>query len=62
MLAPTNPNTLLALCAFFNRGNTEGTNFSKKMCLMFVYVFCKFLSGLILCFFGNLWSDDLCEE
>ena len=28
----------LALCAFFNRGDTEGTNSSKMLCPMFVYV------------------------
>ena len=30
---------MLAIRAFFNRGNTEGTNSSKILCLMFVY-FC----------------------
>ena len=36
---------------FFNRGDTEGTNYSKIFCLLFVYVFlCKFVSGLILWF------------
>ena len=30
---------VLALCVvFFNRGDTEGTNPSKILCLMFVYV------------------------
>ena len=29
---------VLALCAFFNRGGTEGTNSSKILCSMFVYV------------------------
>ena len=29
---------VLALCAFFNRGDTEGTNSSKILCPMFVYV------------------------
>ena len=29
---------VLALCAFFNRGNAKGTNSSKVLCLMFVYV------------------------
>ena len=28
---------VLALCAFFNRGDTEGTNSSKILCLMFVH-------------------------
>ena len=26
---------------------------------MFVYVFCTFVSGLILLFLDNLWFDDL---
>ena len=43
----------------FNRGNTEGTNFLKSFCLMFVYVFCTFVSGLILLFLDNFWFDDL---
>ena len=47
---------------FFNRGNTEGTNSSKGLCLIFVYDLCKFVSGLIVWFLGNLWFDDLCEE
>ena len=29
---------VLALCAFFNRGDTEGTNSSKILCSMFVNV------------------------
>ena len=28
----------ILVCFFFNRGNTEGTNSSKMLCLMFVYV------------------------
>ena len=27
----------------------------RKFCLIFVYVFCKFVSGLILWFGDNLW-------
>ena len=52
------------LMCFFNRGNTERTNSSKILCLMFCkcFVICKVVSGLILCFLGNLWFDDLCEE
>ena len=53
---------VLALCAFFNRGNTEGTNSSIMLCLMFVYVMfclCKFVSWLILWVLENLWFDDL---
>ena len=45
--------------SYFNRGNTEGTNSSEKFCLMFVYVFCTFVSGLIWLFLDNLWFDDL---
>ena len=26
------------------------------------FVVCKFVSGLIWCFLGKLWFDDLCEE
>ena len=52
--------SFLALCAFFNRGNTEGTkvfeNFVFDVCACFVL--CKFVSGLILWFSGNLWFDD----
>ena len=55
-----------ALRAFFflNRGNTEGTNSSKILCLMFCVCFglCKVMSGLTLWFLGNLGFDDLCEE
>ena len=29
---------VLAFCDFFNRGNTEGTDSSKVLCLMFVDV------------------------
>ena len=50
---------------FFNRGTTERTNSLKILCLTFVYVLlniCKFVSWLILWFYGNLWFDDLCEE
>ena len=49
---------------FFNRGDTEGTNSSTILCLMFCvcFVICKDVSGLILRFLGNLWFDDLCEE
>ena len=40
-----------SLMCFFNRGNTEGTNSLKILCLMFVhvcFVLYKFVSGLIL--------------
>ena len=53
-----------SLVCFFNRDDTEGTNSSKMLCFMFVYVFvlCKFVSGLILWFMGKLWFDDLRAE
>ena len=55
---------VLALCAFFNRGNTEGTNALKQIVLdvCVCFVIHKFVSGLILWFLGNLRFDDLCEE
>ena len=45
----------LSLMWFFNRGNTEGNNSLNILCLMFVYVFCRFGPGLILWFWDNLW-------
>ena len=57
------PNSFIrAGCAFFNGGNTEGTNSCKSFCLMFVYVFCIFVSGLILWFWDSLWFDYLRVE
>ena len=52
---------VLAFCAFFNKGDTEGTNFSKILCSMFVYVsfYVNLCTGLILWFLNNLWFDDL---
>ena len=32
-----------SLMCFFNRVGTKGTNSSKILCLMFVYVLCKFV-------------------
>ena len=43
-------------------GNTEGTHSSKSLCLKFVHVFCKFVSGLLLWFLDNLRFDDLRAE
>ena len=52
-----------SLMCFFNRGNAEGTNSLKILCLMFVYfLFYRFVSGLILWLGDNLWFDDLCAE
>ena len=38
---------------FLNLGNIEGTNSSKNLCVDVCvgFVLCKFVSGLILCFF-----------
>ena len=49
---------------FFNRGGSEGTNSSKILCSMFVYVLFYFnlCKGLILWFMDNLWFDDLRGE
>ena len=45
---------------FFNKGNTEGTNSSKKIvfdvCVFFVLH--GFVSGLILWFWDNFWFAD----
>ena len=48
----------------FYRGNTEGANTLNILCLMFLYVFvlCRFVSGLILWLLDNLWFDDLRAE
>ena len=40
----------------------EGTNPSTILYLMFVYVFCKFVSGLILWVLDDMWFDDLRAE
>ena len=49
---------------FFNRGDTEGTNSSKILCLMFVCLlfYVNLRTGLILWFMNNLWFDDLRAE
>ena len=51
-----------SLMRFFHRDNTEGTNSFRILCFMFVYVFCKFVLGLILWFWDNLWFEDLRAE
>ena len=53
-----------SLMWFFNRGGTEGTNSSKIVCSMFVYVlfYVNLCTGLILRFLNNLWFDDLRAE
>ena len=40
----------------------KGLILFKKLCLIFVYVFCRFVSGIILWFGDNLWSNDLHAE
>ena len=49
---------------FFNRGGTEGTNSSKIVCSMFVYVlfYVNLSTGLISRCLNNLWFDDLRAE
>ena len=39
-----------SLACFFNSGDTKWTNSLKVFFLMFVYVLCRFVSGLILSF------------
>ena len=53
--------SVLALCAFFNRCGTRGTDSSKIVCSMFVFVlfYVNLYTGLILWFLNNLWIDDL---
>ena len=55
---------VLALCAFFNRRGTEGTNSSKILCSMFVYAlfYVNLCTRLILWFLINLLFDDLRAE
>ena len=50
-----------SLVFFCNRGKMEWTNSSKMLCLVFVYVLYKFVSGLVLWVLGNLWFDDVCR-
>ena len=53
-----------SLTCFFNRGDTEVTNSSKILCLMFVYVLfnVNLCTRMILRFLNNLWFDDLRAE
>ena len=54
-----------SLMCFANRGNTEGTNPSKILCLMFVcvcFVLCEFVSGPISWIFENSWFDGFYAE
>ena len=53
-----------SLVCFFDRGGTKGTNSSKILCSMFVYVlfYVNLCTGLILWLLNNLWFDDLHAE
>ena len=51
-----------SLMFFFNRAIPRGLNSSKILSLMFVHVFCKSVTGLILRILENLWFNDLCAE
>ena len=55
---------VLALCVFFNRGGTKGTNSSKILCSIFVCVlfYVNLCTGLISWFLNNFWFDDLRAE
>ena len=50
---------VLASCAFLTGTIPKGLILRKKNSLMFVYVFCTFVSGLNLLFLDNLWFDYL---
>ena len=46
---------------FFNRSDTERTNSSKMLCLMFVCVLFMYICvGTNFVVFGKFWLDDLC--
>ena len=51
-----------SLMCFSNRGDTEGTNSSKILCLMFVYVLFYVNLCHDLWFVDNLWFDALRAE
>ena len=53
-----------SLMCFFNRGDTEGTNSSKILCSMFLYVlfYVNLCTGLILWFLNDFWFDDVRAE
>ena len=54
---------VLTLCtSFFLTGAIPKGLILRKFCLMFVCVFCKFVSGLVLWFGDNLWFDVLCSK
>ena len=49
-----------SLMCFLTGAISKGLFPQVFVCLMFVYVFCAFVSGLIWLFLDNLWLDDLC--
>ena len=51
---------VLALSPFLTGAKWNG-RIKKKKCLVFVYVLHKFMLGLVLWGFGNLWFDDVCR-
>ena len=48
-----------SLVCFFDRGNAEKTGSSGGLCLMFIFCFVWFVSGLSLWFLDGLWFDSL---
>ena len=50
--------------SFFNRGDTEGTNYSKNFMfdVCVCSVLCKFVYRTDFVVFNNLWLDDLRAE
>ena len=50
--------SLMCFFFFFIRGNIEGINSPQIVCLIFVFVFCKFVCGLMSWFLDSLWFDD----
>ena len=51
-----------SLMCFFNKGNIEGTNSSKILFLRFVYVFSKFVLGLILWILDKICGLMTCVQ
>ena len=53
-----------SLMCFFNRGDTEGTNYSKNFMfdVCVCSVLCKFVYRTDFVVFNNLWLDDLRAE
>ena len=59
-MIPACPSLMCFFFFFLNRGNTEGANSSKVLCLMFVRVFCfDVCLRVLLCI--NLCHDLFCR-